>query len=368
MKLDEAYLKFYRKDFGHLTFPYKLDNSACIREAVLKTGSMESKLSDENVCVFNPFSLTNVMRKLEHGIAYVSESEKKTLSTKELISTMRSFYAKLMSHNKMVQDSLDSSFEAECFLPDKAHKTYGIVKMSFIIDLSKHDASYYVDAFTRRAHLMNYNMVDYDMVEPQQMDWNGETYECTLLTMQFEAACHGSIDLGADRYVYHITTANAARKIMSSGLLPRNTNLKGFRYPDRVYVFIDTEDVEKLAKGYAILSGKMNKAHLDDEHLKKLPADEVESMVEEYKDIQQGFSNGLVVDDRKFVLMQIDLEKAGDLKLYQDTSSVYDGKYIAAYTCQPIPANAITCCREVQVPKLKDLHKYFIEDEKRDDF
>lgn len=116
-----------------------------------------------------------------------------------------------------------------------------------------------------------------------------------------------------------MTTKNAAKKILAGGLTPRNANLVGFKYPDRVYMLIDPEKAEAASDFYARRSKKRNKWYIDPDHLKKMPKAEVDKLVKQFKDFQTGnTAGGLVVDDRKFVILQIDLSKIGDVKLYRD--------------------------------------------------
>lgn len=58
-------------------------------------------------------------------------------------------------------------------------------------------------------------------------------------------------------------------------MTPRNTNLVGFKYPDRVYFFIDKTDVELMATGYALLSKKKNKVFIDKKRLEKMAKSEL---------------------------------------------------------------------------------------------
>lgn len=355
MNINEAYLKFYCKDFGCRVGAFKLSNDECIKAAVAGTKSISMKHDvHKDICIFNPFSLTNVMRKMEHDVAWMSEADAKTVPTKDFIDEMISFYKKMFSYCKACVDAVDDDFDVECLYPNADRSIYGEVKFSFLIDLSKHDVDHYVRAMVRRAYLMNYNMLDFEVSRPKKIIYDGAEVECVLLIIRFEAAYQDGVAIGFDRYAYHVTTKNAADKIMSRGILPKNCNLQGFRYPDRVYVFVSTKSIGRDAPVYAMMSGKKNKTFLNNDYLKTLPKDEVEKLIDEFKSLQcTGSSDGIVIDDRKFVILQIDLSKVGDIKFYRDYATKFDREYVAAYTYKPIPAKAITCYREIYVPELK---------------
>lgn len=349
VEICEKYLSWYEKGFGCFKRPFRLENNVCIAEAISGTERCgESKFSD--FCIFNSYSLTNVMRKNEYMEAWLSEAEQETLPTAEFIATMREYYKKLMTHNNALTSCLDVAFETACLFPNSNSSIYGEVKLTMIIDVTKHDIDNYIKLFTRRAYLMNYNMIDFTKSDIKPLTTNDNTSDCTYLEMWFEALYQKGVGISVSNYAYHVTTKNAAKKILAGGLTSRNTNLAGFKYPDRVYMFIDPEKAEAASDFYARRSKKRNKWYIDPDHLKKMPKAEIDKLVEQFKDFQAGnTAGGLVVDDRKFVILQIDLSKIGDVKLYRDYMMPFENEFIAAYSYKPIPAKAISCFKEITV-------------------
>ncbi len=144
------------------------------------------------------------------------------------------------------------------------------------------------------------------------------------------------------KYVYHVTAKNNAKKILKSGLLPRNSNEHGFKYPNRTYVFIDAEKAFNLGKHYAAASKKQNK--------KFISSVDVNSLMKSYFVLTKK-TNGVVVDSREFIVLQIDLDKVGNVKFYRDNTFEISGEFVAAYTEQPIGPKAISVVDEFILQK-----------------
>lgn len=102
------------------------------------------------------------MRMLEHDVVWLSEAERETVPTKDFIADMVALYKKMMCHIPIIVDNIDISFDAECRHPNDSKSIYGEVVLSMVVDTSKHSIKHYAEMFTRRAYLLNYNMVDFN--------------------------------------------------------------------------------------------------------------------------------------------------------------------------------------------------------------
>lgn len=334
MKISEAYLKYYQKSSPCLHKKYKLVNGRWIDLVFRKLKDKKSLLSRSTLCLYNPCSLTNVLRAYDNETAYLDEADKVTASFEELKSALFKLHRSMSKDCKAVVGNIAASqqvFAAE--YPNADKSVYGLVGFEFVVDTSKHDAEHYAKALARKADLLNYNIVDFNIDQKDaEVMYEGKTYTLSRFDLQLEAAYQDKIDLKLGRYVYHVTTKNNAKKILKNGLLPRNSNQHGFRYPDRTYVFIDASHVMKLAKPYAKASKKQNKLYVKDDVLEK--------MLDQYNLIMKKL-NGAVIDTREFAVLRVDLAKAGDIRLYRDNTFEIDGEFVAAYTEQAIKPDAV---------------------------
>lgn len=343
MNINEEYLKFYMKKTPCLHLRYKLVNDSWIDYVFKKFVDVTSSLNKNSLCIFNPFSLTNVMRDNESDKAYVDESEKVTASFNALVEILFRLHSSYSKGCAPIEANIKSSrqvFAAE--YPNDDNSVYGLVGFSFVFDTSSKPAEYYAKILSKRANLLNYNVVDFNIEsENQKVSFNGKQYTLSQFDIQFEATYQDKVDLKLGRYVYHVTTKNNATKILKQGLLPKNTNSYGFRYPDRVYVFVDSHYASNLAVPYASNSKKRNAKFIRDVN--------VDSLVKSYEILMKKL-DGTVVDSREFAILKIDLEKIGNVKLYRDNTFEVGGDFVAAYTKQAIPPFAIRIEKEFTIP------------------
>lgn len=344
MKINESYLKFYMKQNPCLHMPYKLVNDKWIDYVFKKLSEGVSSLKKNTLCIFNPFSLTNVIRENESNKAFVDESEKVTAPFNRLVDELFKIHDSYSKGCAPIEANLDASrqvFAAE--YPNNDKSTYGLVGFSFAFDTSSKPTEYYAKILAKRANMLNYNVVDFNIeAENENVVFNGEKYVLSKFDIQFEATYQDKVDLKIGRYVYHVTTKNNAMKILKHGLLPKNTNSYGFKYPDRVYVFVDVQYASNLAVPYASSSKKKNAKFIKDI--------DVEELAKSYEVLMKKL-NGTVIDSREFAVLKIDLEKVGNVKLYRDNTFEIDGCFVAAYTEQAIPPAAISIAEEFTVPR-----------------
>lgn len=113
------------------------------------------------------------------------------------------------------------------------------------------------------------------------------------------------------RYLFHATTANAAKKILKHGFCPSNRGKKVFNYDARCYFF--TVYNKSLFDSFMEQSEKENK-------------------------INSHSSNN------DFKVITIDIEKCGDVTFFTDPNFDYN---IAVYTYENIPPSAIVKCEDL---------------------
>lgn len=335
MKINEHYLDFYMKKRPCLHLPFKLVNDRWIDLFFEKLDENKSSLTKKSLCIFNPFSLTNILRCNENDKAFVDESKKTTASYEKLENDLFSFHDKISENCPIIVDNIAStrSVYAKEY-PNDDNSVFGLVGFEFVFDTSKKPAEYYAKILARKANLLNYNIVDFNVEdEDQKIEYDGKTYVLSRFDIQFEATYQDKIDLKIDKYVYHVTTKNNAEKILEKGLLPNNANMHGFKYPNRIYVFVDINHTLDLASPYASSSKKKNKKFIKNDELHKLVSS-YEILIDKL--------NGKVVDTKEFSILKIDLNKAGNIKLYRDNTFEIDGEFVAAYSEQAIPPKAIS--------------------------
>lgn len=113
------------------------------------------------------------------------------------------------------------------------------------------------------------------------------------------------------KYLYHVTTENAAIKILKYGMSPSNRTKNGFKYTNRNYFFTIYD--EELFEEYMHEASKIN-------------------------------IKGKNEFDYNFKVLTIDTDKIQNLELYTDPN--FDNK-IAVFTYNNIPPTAIVRCDDL---------------------
>lgn len=111
-------------------------------------------------------------------------------------------------------------------------------------------------------------------------------------------------------YLYHITDATTAKKILKNGFYPKNKNIKGFKYPDRVHFFLKKNI--NLAILYAITAKKSAKTYTN---------------------------NGLEME-LVYTILKVDTSKIPNVQFYRDFDFDSAGKE-AIFCYSYIPPTAI---------------------------
>lgn len=320
---DRKYRRYFLKE-GLLYRKTNLNVFDYIDECVKHAGTGKTR---PDVCVFNPRSLSNLMRAKDSGVRYLDEAERETRPTGEFKAALEKICRVNMKKTDPSPGLFRHVFDFIKYDPDGSNRIFGNCMLGFTFDITDFGIEYWLKKLGVQAYLMGYNISHVKLYRPMGQA-NGRKYQKAVV--QFEASYFND-NLKLGDFVYHVTTKNAAKKIVDGkrGLLPANGNLKGFRYPPRVYCFRD--DTELLRK-YAKLSLKTNAAFV-----RPGKAD-----MEDFMDLAKASNGGRVVDTREFTCLKVDLSKAGDIRFYRDNLMNVGGEFPAVYTDSPIPARAIS--------------------------
>lgn len=331
MTFNKKYIDFYHKSFRSLRLPYKFTNDNQLMFAISNSAKIPSSLACNLLCVYNPFSLSNVIRRTECNRMYLTESEKVTAPTNKLKAELFRLHKSLTSKSREISSNIAQAQElSTAEYPNSDKSVYGLVVFTFLLDVKFHTMEYYMNMLSRKADLLNYNYIDHQVTDASP---NNTANSLQWLQIEFEATYQDKVRLDLSDYVYHVTTKNAADKIIKHGLLPCNKNSNGFHYNDRVYVFTKTAMQASVPKAYIGSVKKPNK--------KFLTYAECEKLVKSYIELERK-ENGIVVDSREFTILQIDMCKLSNVKFYRDNTFELNGMFMAAFTEQPIKPNAIS--------------------------
>lgn len=326
--VDDQYMKFYNKKPSAV--PVKAMNlnvTKMLEEAVLK-----SCIQSKDICAYNPNSYMNLKRIYESNAQYLDEKKRETKNTSQLIEMLRS-YCKRNTIPDFDDKQFDEVFSVECYDPDSSGKIYGnIVLDDFPFDVSKHIIEYHVNLISRRAILLGYNYVDHRIASV----FNEDGIRCCIASIQFEATYFSSNVKHGD-ILYHVTAKSLVHKILKNGLMPSNKNTHGFNYESRIFCFIDKYD--QIMKEYAAVSGKRSKKFILNDKLK-------DDVLDFYEELQKK-SGGVLFDTHEFSVLAIDTAKLEDVKFFRNNTFDIDGDFIAVYTDQAIPPNAIRYVNDI---------------------
>jgi len=114
--------------------------------------------------------------------------------------------------------------------------------------------------------------------------------------------------------------------------LPNCASELDFSYPDRVYCFVNLPN--NLHVQYAASSNKVNKKFISNDDLKKCATNMYELLCKK--------ASGKVFNTHEFSLLKIDTSKLKNVIFYRDNMFEMYGNFVAIYTMQGIPPDAIT--------------------------
>lgn len=223
----------------------------------------------------------------------VNEGLIKTYPTKKTLS----FVCDRLNKNEFLIKPADFIVQS----PNDDGTIYGNVIISiYLDDLSSELDSLLINSFrTCGYHLgATFNRVD------------GNGMSCVVY--QFEPMFQTNMaNPTIGKYLYHVTTENAARKILKYGMSPSNRTKNGFKYTNRNYFFTIYD--EDLFEEYMIEAKKIN-------------------------------IKGKNKFNYDFKVLTIDTDKTQNLELYTDPNF---GNKIAVFTYNNIPPTAIVRCDDL---------------------
>lgn len=288
---------------------------------------MKSQLKLDDVCAFNANSYMNLQRVNESSQMYLDEAQRETKPTSEFIEQMKAYCRSSIGYENSKKIIFDEAFNVECYDPDETEDVFGnIMLQSFPFDTTKHSVQYHVNFLARKAILLGYNFVAYDVVD-ERIE-NG--HKTTSASMQFEASYFSS-NIKAGSILYHVSPKSLTSKILAKGLLPANKNNQGFNYSFRVYCFIDKHD--EIMEWYAKESGKRSK--------KFILTGQLKYEVKHFYEKLQAKASGMLFDTHEFTVFSVDTSKLVDVVFYRDNTFYINDDFIAVYTEQAIKPDAI---------------------------
>lgn len=294
----------------------------------------ESYPKAKATCVFNYNSLANYIRLNESKYVYLDESKIVTKPTKELEDKLLSFYENEFKSSAYISENLEKCTMFQNEYPVNGG-IYGNVIFSAVVDFAVMSIKEFINKVSRVANLFGYNYVNSDILtaNAQMTSSNGTICNCGSMFVQFEASYVDGTSLIVGNSIYHVTTKNAVRKILSQrkGLLPNSTSEHDFSYPNRVYCFVNLPN--NLHVKYASNSSKVNRKFISNEDLKKCATNMYDLLCKK--------ASGKVFNTHEFSLLKIDTSKLKDVIFYRDNMFELSGNFVAIYTMQGIPPDAI---------------------------
>lgn len=342
MNIPRRYVDFYGKK-RIVRMPMKLSYDKAIYGCASRSSMVtKNRVIARDYCIFNPNSLSNKIRLDETNRAYLNEANRETQPTSKLEHALKDFYFKRTKKSHLLSKNIDKCLSISKYDPDESSKIYGNVVFTFLVDLDIFKPNEMVELLSRVAILYGYSYVADEITEHKNIPFEGSTYRCATVDVQFEAVYFSSNVRVGDK-LYHVAPKSITDKILRKkiSLTPRNANSYGFNYSPCIYCFIDSG--KSIAYRYAVNSNKQSKKFIRKEELAK-------NIKEFYVELEKKFKLkndnkeyvGTLFDSKEFCLLEIDTKKLKDVKFYRDNAFEYDGDFIAVYTFDNIPYNAIS--------------------------
>lgn len=292
--------------------------------------------------------MSNVIRREESKWISLDESRIKVKPTSVLEAKLKDVFLSEVKDCQMILDNFDKCFYFDAQYPDNTSEIFGTVDLTMVLEVSKHDASYFTNLFSRYAWQLGYNYVDHSVSDVERIkdEKSGKLkYVLQRLEIQFEAIYIEDTTLPLGRYLYHLTPKSMLSRVMRQGLVPSSKCKQGFNYPPRIYCFICRD--RELERQFAKNTEKKSIVFANKE--------ELDSKVKHYwiklaDELQKSKDIGLLFDSREFVLLQIDTKKLPTgFKFYRDSLFEIDGEFKAVYTDQGIPPSALEVVDEIKL-------------------
>lgn len=319
------YRNFYCKLPSASTKSYNVIYDDLISESIEHSAQTEDVLQN-SYCVFNPNSLTNVIRRKQNRFVYLNEVDKQTKNTDELTYEIMKIYQPEFNRLKLRNITLDDIFKIYAYDIDETGEIAGNVTYSMLMP-NKDTAEKYVRLFSRIAYLCGYNYMDHRLSNCVISD--KDIYEFQI---DFEASYFSS-NVKVGDILYHVTAESNVDKILKYGLVAGNKNSHGFNYESRVFCFVDK--YKHIAKRYAAIAGKESKKFIKNK--------DIESELMHSYILLKRHTDGVLVNTNRYALLAIDTAKLKDVKFYRDnTFDDGNGIFFAVFSTQNIIPAAIS--------------------------
>lgn len=322
----DDYKRFFCKDkdahkFKSMNIAASQHLASAINESCIKNWQKD------DICIYNGSSYMNKTRLHEHASLYINERQQTTQPTSELIEKLKQYCKHDARDWPNGISRFEDMFKIEAYDYDPSGKIAGnIILLDFPFDTTHCTLSQHINRISRIALSLGYNYVVHEETGIEQISGKKFNY----VSIQFEATYFSSNVKYGD-ILWHVAPKSYASKIMKYGLLPNNKNQTGFSYESRVYCFVDKND--ELFSMYAGASRKQSKTFI--------LSDKLKDELKDWYQLVQDKTTGKLFDTKEFVVFAIDTSKLKDTMFFRDNTFDIDGNFVAAYTMQAIPPNAI---------------------------
>ena len=259
-------------------------------------------------------SFVKLIRENEQDTGYLSEG----LITTYPVSALKKQYAKYVS-KMLPRKLLDLKFRDTDKMPivktfdirelDDKTGVAGLVTVYFPY-YDKISIDKLAKEFSEYAHSVGYDLSDHALLDLDEKLTDKDGKIVNVIQLTYEAKFYKK-EFKLPEWLYHITTLEAAKKILRRGFIPKSEN-KIYAYQDRTYLFASLRPIDIMA---ALLSKEL------------------------LKDKSQKFVMLRIAKDR---LTSSSLYKTSKMTFYVDPKySIDNDMPIAIYTHNNIPASLI---------------------------
>lgn len=238
----DKYRSFYNKTFSLPSMMRTNPISSLYGESLYES-MRDSKFDNRTMLPFevigNPIRLTNLIRKYESNIEYVSEGLIKTYPKNKLISGYRKFCQSNLD-SKLNSISIGDVFANPPAMWNGSDKIVDLTiedenrpgVIGFVMPyVSGEDPSIMVKKLVDAMYVHGWNLSDTKIV-PKDIE-RKSNIDCFVVV--FEGKFH-EIEVGVDDVMYHVSTARYFNGIQKNGIVPKSKSDK-FKYPERIYLF-----------------------------------------------------------------------------------------------------------------------------------
>lgn len=248
--LNEKYMRYYRKDGVPTIRQCHCRRASSLVDVVIPKSRYVFESIDDAffLCINDPNSLTNAIRKLECNEYFMSEEEHEVCSIDELTSAWKDICKKFfdksllsLSYNDIgvsYGDNNGNIVNNPLVLSRGKKNSNDALAMQFIVPFfSKNAGTHKLKDFVNTAidtfYKLGYNFSSLNAMHVKRQPLIDKV---ELLIMTFEAIYSEVVDELSDD-IYHITSLNALKSIKKNGIIPKACKSGNFQHPKRVYLF-----------------------------------------------------------------------------------------------------------------------------------